>query len=154
MQTYLHNRQQTCAGGGSLWGGSGGKDCKRYLLGVMEMIISEVMFSLVYAYAKTYHIVYCKYVQFIECQLYLSKAAFMLKHKFLFVICLISDSFRCHNERTFSLMISPPVAGSRWVFSKPMVNEKKVVRYIANELCYFGFALVPILNTWSVCRVS
>lgn len=95
----------------------------------MFTILSVVMFSLVYIYGQTYQIVYSKYGQFVECQLYLSKAAIVLKHKFV-IICLISDSSNklsgvmrvrefCHS------VISPPVAGPRWAFSKHMANEKR-----------------------------
>lgn len=41
----------------------------------MFTTLSVVMYSLVYIYVKTCQIVYSKYVWFIECQLYLNKAA-------------------------------------------------------------------------------
>ena len=37
-------------------------------------ILGVVMFSLMYTYVKTYKMIYFKYVQFIECQLFLTKS--------------------------------------------------------------------------------
>lgn len=130
MQTYLYNREQTmiAQGEGASGEGQEGRIAKENFSG--WWMCSLMIFPLVYIYAKTYQIVYSKYGQFIECQLDLSKATIVLKHKFLFVIvCLISDSSNRLSDvmRVRELshsVISPPVAGPRWAFSKHMANEK------------------------------
>lgn len=67
-----------------------------------------VMFSLMYTYVKTYQMIYFKYVQFIECQLFLTKSYSCIKTSTgsYLIICLnrLSDLMRV--TRAFSFNIS------------------------------------------------